>query len=67
MQLSWDGSMGGIDLHGDATHLVAENIEAPPQGFQSGQIIDLGSPVATATMNPPPSGCADSLPSRQRR
>ena len=48
----WDGSLSGIDLSGDGTHLIAEDMATPPQSFQAGQIADLSSTVVTSTNHP---------------
>jgi hypothetical protein len=53
ISMSWDGSVSGIDLQGDGTHLSAENVQSPPSTLQVGQIADLGSTVGTSTMNHP--------------
>lgn len=49
----WDGSLGGIELRGAGTHLIAEEMQSAPQGFQAGQIANLSATVGTATMNHP--------------
>src|SRR5579871_859180 len=53
IQLFWDGSTSGIDLRGNGTHLIAEDMQASPQGLQGGQIVDLGSTVSTSAMTHP--------------
>lgn len=44
----WDGSLSGIDLQGDGTHLIAEDMGVPPQSFQAGQIADLSTTVGSS-------------------
>jgi hypothetical protein len=48
----WDGSLSGIDLQGDATHLIAEDMSVPPQSFQAGDIADLSRTVGTSLDHP---------------
>jgi hypothetical protein len=48
----WDGSLSGIELFGDGTHLIAEHMTTPPQSFQAGQIADLSSGVVTSASHP---------------
>jgi len=48
----WDGSLSGIELFGNGTHLIAEHMTTPPQSFQAGQIADLSSGVVTSTSHP---------------
>jgi hypothetical protein len=52
ISMFWDGSLSGIDLSGDGTHLIAEDMTTPPQSFQAGQIADLSSGVVTSTNHP---------------
>jgi hypothetical protein len=46
ISMFWDGRLSGIDLQGDGTHLIAEDMGVLPQSFQAGQIDDLSSPSA---------------------
>jgi hypothetical protein len=52
ISMFWDGSLSGIDLQGDATHLIAEDISVPPQSFQAGDIADLSRTVGTSLDHP---------------
>ena len=53
ISISWDGSVGGIDLQADGTHLSAEETQSPPASLQAGQVVDLGTTVGTSRMNHP--------------
>jgi regulation of enolase protein 1 (concanavalin A-like superfamily) len=48
ISMFWDGSLSGIDLQGDGTHLIAEDMGVPPQSFQAGQIADLSTTVGSS-------------------
>jgi hypothetical protein len=52
INIFWDGSLSGIELFGDGTHLIAEHMTTPPQSFQAGQIADLSGMVVTSTNHP---------------
>lgn len=52
ISMFWDGSLSGIDLQGDATHLIAEDMSVPPQSFQAGDIADLSRAVGTSVGHP---------------
>ena len=47
ISMFWDGSLSGIDLQDDGTHLIADDMAVPPQSFHLGQIADLSSTVGT--------------------
>jgi len=47
ISMFWDGSLSGIDLQGDGTHEIAEDMNVAPQSFQAGQAADLSRAVGT--------------------
>jgi len=43
----WDARLSGIDLQGDGTHEIAEDMNVASQSFQAGQAADLSRAVGT--------------------